>query len=211
MDILYKDKNYIVCIKPSGIASQQDPNSKITMLTLLEQELKQQVYAVHRLDKPVAGLMVYACTKQSADDFSKAIQQGTFYKEYYAVLKGTPEKASDRLEDLLFHDTKRNKTYVVKKKRKGVRTAILEYQIIAQQQGYTLVRVHLLTGRTHQIRVQFASRGLPLIGDGTYGGGKGKIGLWSRKLVFPDPESKAKKEFSVDPVGIPPFDIFTIL
>ena len=197
-----------MCIKPSGVPSQQAPNSKTTMLTLLEQELHQPVYPVHRLDKPVAGLIVYACTKQAADALCQAMQQGNFHKEYYAILKGIPKESTGRLQDLLYHDQHRNKTYVVKKKRNGVRTAILEYETLAQDGESSLVRVRLLTGRTHQIRVQFASRGLPLVGDGTYGGGSGQIGLWCGKLTFPDPETATEKEFALAPPCVAPFDRF---
>ena len=128
--------------------------------------------------------MVYAKTQASAAWFSREIQQGNLKKEYLAVVRGAPEADSGELNDLLLHDVRKNKSYVVNRMRGGVKKARLSYAVLEKQPDRTLVQVRLFTGRTHQIRVQFASRKLPLMGDGRYGGGSGELALWSVRLTF---------------------------
>lgn len=157
MEILYSDKNIIVCIKPVGMDSEHE----------VPAALGGECHAVHRLDKNVGGVMVYARSKKAAADLSRAIQNSTFIKEYVAMVHGTPPQQGD-WQDLLFKDSSKNKVFVVKKERKGVKKARLEFTRLSEG-DYSLVRVRLHTGRSHQIRVQFASRGYPLLGDHKYG------------------------------------------
>ena len=161
MDILYSDPQIAVCIKPVGLdAEQQVPEA-------LKQVLGGEVYPLHRLDKNVGGVMVYARTKQAAARLSKVIQDSDMVKEYVALVHGQPPEQGD-WEDLLFKDSRKNKVFVVKRQRTGVKAARLEYKrLTAGEQS--LVRIRLHTGRSHQIRVQFSSRGFPLVGDHKYG------------------------------------------
>lgn len=169
IEVLYSDAHMVVCLKPAGVLSQD--GGADSMPQLLKEQLKvRQVYPIHRLDKAVGGVMVYALTQTAAAALSRAVQERTLQKTYLAVLHGMPDREEDALEDLLFHDKTKNKTYVVNRLRKGVKPAKLSYRVLEQAQGDTLVRVFLYTGRTHQIRVQFASRKLPLVGDRRYGG-----------------------------------------
>ena len=157
MTVLFSDREIIVCIKPVGVDSEHE----------LPQALGGTVYPVHRLDKNVGGVMVYARTRQAAAALSRAIQEGTMVKEYVAMVHGTPPEADD-WTDLLWKDSAKNKVFVVKRERKGVKMARLElHRLKAGEQS--LVRIRLHTGRSHQIRVQFASRGFPLVGDHKYG------------------------------------------
>ena len=157
MTVLFSDREIIVCIKPVGVDSEHE----------LPQMLGGTVYPVHRLDKNVGGVMVYARTRQAAATLSRAIQEGTMVKEYVAMVHGTPPEADD-WTDLLWKDSAKNKVFVVKRERKGVKMARLElHRLKAGEQS--LVRIRLHTGRSHQIRVQFASRGFPLVGDHKYG------------------------------------------
>lgn len=191
MSILYKDEHLLVVEKPAGISSQAVEKGD-SLPHRLEQE-GYQVKPVHRLDKPTGGVMVYAHTGQAAAKLSALVgQHDRFQKEYWAVVQGCPTPAVGTMEDLLYHDVRRNKSFVVTRERKGVRQAKLEYAVkktITNEEGtFSLVSVRLHTGRTHQIRVQFASRKMPLFGDGRYGGIKGTVlGLWSHKLTFPHP------------------------
>ena len=208
MERLYETRELLVCCKVAGIPSQADSHGGPSMVSLLTEETGRAVFPIHRLDKPVGGVMVYAKTAEAAASLTKSIQAGEFRKEYLAVLKGVPAAPSGRLEDLLYHDPRRNKTYVVDRRRRGVREAALDYETIAQSDCLTLVRVRLLTGRTHQIRAQFSSRCLPLSGDGPYGGGSGPMGLWAVRLAFPDPASGRMLDFQKLPPDYPPWNRF---
>lgn len=161
MEILHVDSDFVVCIKPVGVdAEHQVPD-------LLKENLGGEIFTLHRLDKNVGGVMVYARTKAAAAALSKAIQDGTMVKEYVAMVHGTPPESGD-WQDLLFKDSSKNKVFVVKKERKGVKKARLEFNRLTTGET-SLVRIRLHTGRSHQIRVQFASRGYPLLGDHKYG------------------------------------------
>lgn len=205
MEILCQTEELVVCIKPAGVDAQSGGGRN--MPALLRAELGGEIFPVHRLDRPAAGVMVFARTASAAAVLSNAIQQGQFQKTYLAVLSHPPAQAAGRLEDLLYHDVRRNKTYVVDRRRKGVRSAVLEYETVAQACGHALVRIRLLTGRTHQIRAQFASRGTPLLGDRPYGGPAGPLALWSESLTFPVPGG-GQTTFSQSPPAMPPWTEF---
>ncbi len=161
MEILYSNRELAVCIKPVGLdAEQQVPEA-------LKAALGGEVFPVHRLDKNVGGVMVYARTKQAAARLSEAVQEGTMVKEYLAMVHGQPPAQGD-WEDLLFKDSRKNKVFVVNRQRAGVKSARLEYKCLSAGEQ-SLVRIRLHTGRSHQIRVQFSSRGFPLVGDHKYG------------------------------------------
>ena len=179
MDILYSDHNIAVIIKPVGLDSEQEIPAAIT------QALSGEVFPIHRLDKNVGGVMVYARTKTAAASLSKAVQEGLMIKEYVALVHGIPPEAGD-WEDFLFKDSRKNKVFVVKRERKGVKRARLEFKRLSEGET-SLVHVRLHTGRSHQIRVQFASRGFPLVGDHKYGSRDGATApkLFSCRLTFP--------------------------
>ena len=161
MDILYSDRDLAVCIKPVGLDSENQVPSA------LKEQLGGEIFTVHRLDLNVGGVMVYARTKAAAAKLSKSIQEGTMAKEYVAMVHGVTPESGD-WEDLLWKDSKKNKVFVVKRKRAGVKDARLEFQTLRSGET-SLVRIRLHTGRSHQIRVQFSSRGFPLMGDHKYG------------------------------------------
>ena len=175
MEILYSDKNLYVVVKPVGMDSEHD----------VPAALEGEVFPVHRLDLNVGGVMVYARTKAAAAQLSKAVQEGTMVKEYVAMVHGTPPENGD-WEDLLWKDSKKNKVFVVKRMRGGVKKARLEFQRLTAGET-SLVHIRLHTGRSHQIRVQFSSRGFPLVGDHKYGSRDEAIAplLFSRRISFP--------------------------
>ena len=179
MDILYSDNNFAVCIKPVGLDSEAE------VPAVLKEQLGGELFPIHRLDKNVGGVMVYARTKQAAAALSKAVQDGQMVKEYVAMVHGTPPETGD-WTDLLFKDSSKNKVFVVKKERKGVKKARLEFRTLAAGEE-SLVRIRLHTGRSHQIRVQFSSRGFPLVGDHKYGSRDEKCApmLFSCCITFP--------------------------
>ena len=179
MDILYSDPSIAVIIKPVGLDSEQEVPRAI------QEVLGGEVFPLHRLDKNVGGVMVYARTKEAAARFSRLIQEGKLVKEYVALVHGTPPEAGD-WTDFLFKDSRKNKVFVVKKERKGVKQARLEYTRLTDGDP-ALVRVRLHTGRSHQIRVQFASRGFPLVGDHKYGSRDDATApmLFSCRITFP--------------------------
>lgn len=200
LSVLYRDAHMVVCVKPAGVLSQEAGES--SMPALLRAQLgAEYVAVVHRLDREVGGIMVYALSQRGAAALSRAVQERRLEKTYLAVLRGVPEEPSGTLEDLLFHDKTRNKTYVTDRLRKGVRDASLDYTLLKAGAGHALVRVRLHTGRTHQIRVQFASRRLPLVGDGKYGGREPGMPLllWSWQLTLPHPVTGEQLSFTQEP------------
>ena len=190
MEILYSDKSLAVCAKPVGLDSEAEVPEKLKNI------LGGDIFPIHRLDKNVGGVMVYARNKQAAAKLSKAVQDGLMVKEYVAMVHGTPPEAGD-WSDFLFKDSRKNKVFVVKKQRKGVKLARLEYQRLHSGEQ-SLVHVRLHTGRSHQIRVQFASRGFPLVGDHKYGSRDDAAVpmLFSCRISFPwDDETKIFQRF----------------
>lgn len=161
MQILYEDKDIVVCVKPVGLDSEAQVPQALT------EALGGDMYTVHRLDKNVGGVMIYGRSKCAAAMLSRLIQEGLLVKEYVAAVHGTPPESGD-WSDLLFKDSRKNKVFVVKRERQGVKKARLEFTRLTQGQT-SVVRIRLHTGRSHQIRVQFASRGFPLVGDHKYG------------------------------------------
>jgi 23S rRNA pseudouridine1911/1915/1917 synthase len=179
MEILYSDKNIAVILKPLGLDSEHE------VPAALKEALGGEIFPIHRLDKNVGGIMVFARTKQAAASLSKAVQEGTMVKEYVALVHGTPPESGD-WSDLLFKDSSKNKVFVVKKERRGVKKASLEFTRLTDADP-CLVHIKLHTGRSHQIRVQFASRGFPLVGDHKYGArdGASSPALFSCRISFP--------------------------
>ena len=182
MEILYRDNEIAVCVKPVGISSEDGENS---LPALLRAELGGEIFPLHRLDLNVGGIMVYARTKSAAARLSKTIQDGDMVKEYRCLVHGIPSQSGD-WQDLLWKDSSKNKVFVVKRMRKGVKSARLEFQRLTAGET-SLVHVRLHTGRSHQIRVQFASRGFPLVGDHKYGSRDEATApmLYSCRLTFP--------------------------
>ena len=201
MEILFEDADVIVCIKPVGTLSQG--NGANSLITLLAKHTGGDIYPVHRLDREAGGVMVFGKTKAAAASLSCQVAERGLEKEYFALLHGVPESKSAVLEDLLFKDSKKNKVFVVKRERKGVRKAMCEYETLLSEERaepYSLVRVRLHTGRTHQIRVQFSSRGCPLFGDRRYGARDSEkvMALFSCKLGFFHPKTGERLSFYSD-------------
>jgi len=201
MEILHIDNHIIVCIKPPRILSTDEPGG---LPELVREELgnpKADVRTVHRLDRVVSGLMVLARSASVASELSCQIREGVFEKEYLAVLHGVPEKDSATLRDLLLRNKPERKTYVVTEPGKGVQEAILDYKILSKTDKLSEVKIHLQTGRTHQIRAQFSSRGLPLVGDRKYSLNDDpcEIALWSHKLGFYHPATGKWMTFTHEP------------
>ena len=198
--LLYSDKDIAVCIKPAGVLSEGD--SRDGMPYLLSKQLGRGVYTVHRLDRETEGVMVYAKNSEAAASLSAQITEGIFKKEYLAVTSGIPEEKEGRIKSLLFYDRAARKTFCVKRKRQGVKEALLDYTVLGENEGMALARVKLYTGRTHQIRAQFSSKGLPLLGDRRYGAPKtdfSGIALVAYRLSFLHPNIKSELSFTHTP------------
>ena len=199
LDILYCDDDIVVCVKPPRVLSTDEPGG---LPELLRNQLGTEDFrTVHRLDRVVSGLMVVARNAKAASDISRQIREDAFQKEYLAVIHGEPAQESGRLEDLLLRDKARKMTLVTKEMAKGVQPAALRYRVISSQNGMSRVRIQLETGRTHQIRVQFASRNLPLVGERKYAvlDDPCEIALWSYRLAFTHPATGEKMEFTMQP------------
>jgi len=207
-EILYQDRDILVCVKPIGVLSQADGAGGISLPALLSEQ--GDLHVVHRLDFGVGGVMVYAKNSRAAAALSTAIQQKLLQKEYLAAVHGCPAPEVGEMRDLLFRDARKNKTFVVDRLRKGVKDAALDYQTLCAGAEKSLVQVRLHTGRTHQIRVQFASRRLPLWGDGKYGASDNgcPVGLWSFRLKFRHPTTGKPMVFAALPPASKPWDAF---
>ena len=209
--VLYCDADLLVCEKPAGVLSEPGPGANLPALAaqwLAARGEAAEVRTVHRLDRAVGGLTVLARTQTAAAALIAQIAARTVEKEYLAVLRGVPDQDEAALEDLLFHDSRTNKTFVVTRPRKGVREAKLSYRVLGRAEGeagpLTLVRVRLYTGRTHQIRAQFSHRGLPLLGDIRYGS-RAPHGpaLYACRLAFDHPSTGERLQFDLSPAGAP--------
>ncbi len=197
--VLHEDKSVIVCVKPAGILSQCDGQED--MPALLKAQTGGDIFPVHRLDRNVGGVMVFARTKRAAAELSAQIQRGAFVKRYVAAVQGTPQPPSGEMTDMLFKDARSGKSFVVGRPRKGTKEARLAYRTLGSSEGKSLVLVRLFTGRSHQIRVQFASRKMPLLGDGKYGSRDNgcEIALWSCRVTFLHPEDGREVSFELLP------------
>ena len=208
MEILYCDEHIVVAIKPPRVLSTDEPGG---MPELVRKALgTQDIRTVHRLDRVVSGLMVLARNAEDAAELSRQIREGSFEKEYVAVLHGRPKEAEGKLTDLLLRNKQERKTYVVTEMAKGVQEAILTYQTVAAAGALTKVRIQLITGRTHQIRAQFSSRELPLVGDRKYSLNEDdcEIALWSGMLGFTHPKTGEKMVFTAQPPKTYPWTEF---
>ena len=204
------DKRIIVCVKPAGVLSTDVAGGVPSLVREALGDDHACVRTVHRLDAAVSGLMLLARSKKAASVLGQQVMERRFEKEYLAVIHGAPEQEEGSFSDLLQRDKARRMTYVVSAPEKGAQSALLDYRVLAKKDGYSLVRIRLHTGRTHQIRVQFSSRGMPLLGDGKYGARDHgcPIGLWSYRLTFAHPTKKGQ---TVDVFQLPtdaPFDLF---
>lgn len=199
MRIIYEDKDMVVCVKPARVLSTDEPGG---LPELLRAELGTRDFrTVHRLDRVVSGLMVVARNAAAASELSRQIRENTFEKEYLAVVHGSPEAECGTLRDLLGRDKARKMTYVAAAPGKDIQEAVLDYRVLDRTEALSKVRIRLHTGRTHQIRVQFASRGMPLVGERKYSEANEpcEIALWSYRLAFCHPRTGKKMEFTLAP------------
>ncbi|MBR3869798.1 MAG: RluA family pseudouridine synthase [Clostridia bacterium] len=186
--ILFEDEHIIICEKEVGMLSEDSSDAE-SLPKALKTQTGNEIFTLHRLDKPVGGVIMYAKSKKSAAAFSEIIANNLLEKTYLAVTDGHLKEKNGEMRDLLFKDSHKNKTFVVKRIRKGVKEAVLDYEVLQESDAMSFVKVKLRTGRSHQIRVQFASRKTPLTGDGKYGSHNNRctIALWSHSLSFKHP------------------------
>ena len=210
MELLYVDDNIVLAVKPPRVLSTDEPGGMPELVRQALGDADADVRTVHRLDRVVSGLMVLARNSKAASELSRQIREGEFEKEYRAVVHGAPDIDTGTFVDLLLRDKRERKTYIVAEPAKGVQEAILDYQVLSKSSEMTMVSIHLVTGRTHQIRAQFSGRGLPLVGDRKYSllEDECEIALWSHRLSFYHPISGEKMEFSVEPPREFPWNCF---
>lgn len=201
MDIIYQDKDIVVCVKPPRVLSTDEPGGVPELVRQALGDPNANVRTVHRLDRTVSGLMVLARRSKAAAELSRQIREGLFQKEYLAVVHGVPNPETGTMRDLLLRDKAQRKTYVVTDPGKDVQEAILHYQTLNRTGDMSRVRIQLETGRTHQIRCQFSSRGMPLVGDRKYSTipDECEIALWSYRLAFLHPYRQEPMEFVLEP------------
>lgn len=219
--VLYEDNHLLVVIKPPGIPSQEDESGDPDMLTLLKQDLKQRynkpgnvfLGLVHRLDRPVGGVMLFAKTSKAASRLSESVRSRSFDKTYAAVVYGRPPQASARLKHYVLKDSRTNTVACTLSSVPGSKEALLDYDTIAATERLSLVAVKLHTGRPHQIRVQMAAIGCPLVGDQKYGSSRGaggqahsRIALWSTSIRVDHPVTKESLLFRSAPAQTEPWN-----
>ena len=209
MELIYQDRDIVVCVKPPRVLSTDEPGGVPDLVREALGDPNANVRTVHRLDSVVSGLMVLARRSKAASELSRQIREGEFQKEYLAVLHGHPAEDQAVLRDLLLRDEQERKTYIVQESGKNVREAVLEYRVLNRTEELTRVHIRLHTGRTHQIRAQFSGRGFPLVGDRKYGhfADECQIALWSYRLAFRHPYSGKPMEFILEPPDTYPWSI----
>lgn len=219
-DILFEDNHLLGVVKPVNIPVQEDATGDADLLSLLKEDVKTRygkpgnVYMglVHRLDRPVGGAMIFAKTSKAASRLSESVRSRSFRKVYLAVVHGAPQTDEGRLVDTLLKDPATNTVKTVRKGTPGGKEAILDYRVLGRAEGFSLVQVELLTGRSHQIRVQMAAIGCPLYGDQKYGASVNRpgqqIALWSLLVGFPHPVTKAYTELRSEPPQQHPWSLW---
>ena len=208
MELVYVDDAIVVCIKPSGVRSTDEPGGVPELLRQALSDPEADIRTVHRLDRVVGGLMVLARNAAAASELSRQIRGGNFQKEYLAIVHGTAGE-SGTLTDLLYRDKARKMTMVTDRPGKGVQEAVLHFQRLSCYGDLSRVRIQLVTGRTHQIRVQFASRGMPLVGERKYAQRNDdcELALWSCRLAFSHPRTGEAMDFWLNPPECYPWSI----
>ena len=209
MELIYVDDDILVCLKPARVLSPDEPGGVPDLARQAMDNPNADVRTVHRLDRVVAGLMVLARNAKAASELSRQIRDNEFQKEYLAVVHGNPEQEAGTLRDLLGRDKARKMTFVALEPAKGVQEAVLDYQVLGNKEDMSRVRIQLHTGRTHQIRVQFASRNMPLVGERKYSelDDPCEIALWSYRIGFTHPKTGKKMVFSHLPPEIYPWTV----
>ena len=209
MELVYVDDDILVCLKPARVLSTDEPGGVPELAREALGNKTADVRTVHRLDRVVAGLMVLARNAKAASELSRQIRDDEFHKEYLAVVHGQPDADSGTLRDLLGRDKARKMTFVATEPAKGVQEAVLDYERLNTTDGMSRVRILLHTGRTHQIRVQFASRSMPLVGERKYSERNDpcEIALWSYRIGFTHPRTGEKMEFTHEPPEVFPWTV----
>ena len=207
MELIYTDDDILVCLKPARVLSTDEPGGVPDLAREALGDKSADVRTMHRLDRVVAGLMVLARNAGAASELSRQIRADEFQKEYLAVVHGRPAENTGTLRDLLGRDKARKMTYVAQEPAKGVQEAVLDYQVLNTASGMSRVQIRLHTGRTHQIRVQFASRGMPLVGERTYSelNDPCEIALWSYRIGITHPKTGERMEFTQEPPDVFPW------
>lgn len=207
MELIYQDRDIVVCVKPAGVLSTDEPGGLPELVRQALGDMNANVRTVHRLDRVVSGLMVLARSKKAAAELSRQIREDRFEKEYLAVVHGKVGEAGT-FRDLLLRSKDERKTYIVTEPGKDVQEAILDYRRLGYSDELSRVQIRLRTGRTHQIRAQFSGRGCPLVGDKKYGlQEECDIALWSYRLAFDHPWTGEPMEFTMQPPAIYPWTV----
>lgn len=220
LQVLFEDNHIIVVVKPQNVPSQEDISGDEDMLTIIKKYLKEKynkpgnVYVglVHRLDRPTGGVMVFAKTSKGASRLSEAIRDGDFEKTYLTVVSGKPKEDDGYYVHYLKKNSVTNMVYVVPPATDGAKRAELKYEVLEAKGKYNLVRVHLITGRGHQIRVQMSTEGTPICGDARYGSEDNcLLALWAAQIKFEHPTTKQRMVFiAYPPEDIAPWNAFDI-
>lgn len=207
MEFLYLDRDIVVCIKPARVLSTDEPGGLPDMIREALGDPKADIRTVHRLDRVVSGVMVLARNAKAASELSRQVREDLFEKEYLAVVHGKPEANEGTLRDLLYRDKARKMTMVAPEPAKGVQEALLDYRVLNTAESMSRIRIRLRTGRTHQIRVQFSSRGMPLMGEQKYSTLEDpcEIALWSHRIGFTHPATGNYMTFSQEPPMVYPW------